>query len=195
MLPNSAKCILSLFDFTGGWSQPYEDAGYHVVRVDIKRGDDVLAINPSWLRRYEYHGILVALPCTDFAVSGARWFAAKDADGRTEASLRLLDHTLRIIAAVDPVWWCLENPVGRLARLRPDLGKPRMYFQPCDYGDPYTKKTGLWGQFNADLVKTPVEPTEGSKMWANYGGKSERTKAARSETPAGFARAFFAANP
>jgi hypothetical protein len=32
----------------------------------------------------------------------------------------------------------------------------------------------------------------GSWMWANLGGKSERTKALRSKTPQGFARAFAA---
>jgi len=39
-----------------------------------------------------------------------------------------------------------------------------------------------------------VEPTEGSKMWKKYGGKSEKTKTARSETPIGFANAFYQAN-
>jgi hypothetical protein len=73
------------------------------------------------------------------------------------------------------------------------LGKP-WYFQPWWYGDPYTKKTGLWGNFNKNLIRNEVEPTEGSKMWLNYGGKSERTKELRSETPVGFARAFFLAN-
>jgi hypothetical protein len=31
-------------------------------------------------------------------------------------------------------------------------------------------------------------------MWRCYGGKSERTKTARSTTPMGFARAFFEVN-
>lgn len=68
-----------------------------------------------------------------------------------------------------------------------------MWFNPCDYGDPYTKKTGLWGQFNTNLAKNPVEPTDNWIM--RLGGSSERTKALRSATPPGFARAFFEANP
>ncbi len=35
------KTILSLFDYSGNWSKPYEDAGYNVIRVDKKRGLDV----------------------------------------------------------------------------------------------------------------------------------------------------------
>jgi hypothetical protein len=38
-----------------------------------------------------------------------------------------------------------------------------MTFNPNDYGDPYTKRTCLWGEFNTP-VRTPVEATEGSKM-------------------------------
>ena len=90
-----------------------------------------------------------------------------------------------------PTWWALENPIGKLSRF---LGPPQMYFNPCDYGDPYTKQTALWGDFNTSLPLNEVEPTEGSKMHTQYGGKGMRTKNARSATPAGFARAFFEAN-
>jgi len=186
------KTILSLFDFSGQWSKPYRDANYHVIQIDIKLAMDLYTLDCNDLP--PIHGVLAALPCTDFAVSGARWFKAKDADGRTAKSLDLLDRTMEVIRFVKPVWWAMENPVGRIARLRPEVGSPVMYFQPCDYGDPYTKKTGLWGTFNTDMKQTPVEPTEGSKMWANYGGKSERTKTMRSLTPVGFSKAFFAAN-
>lgn len=93
-------------------------------------------------------------------------------------------------------WWALENPVGKLVRY---LGKPLMRFNPCDYGDPYTKRTCLWGSFTPPLPlilgkDLSVSPTEGSKMHTQYGGRSQATKNARSATPLGFARAFFDAN-
>ena len=90
--------------------------------------------------------------------------------------------------ATKPQWWALENPVGRLGHY---LGKPVIYFDPCDYGDPYTKKTCLWGNFNVP-IKAPVEPTEGGKMWRIPPSK-DRPKL-RSITPSGFAKAFFEAN-
>ena len=106
-------------------------------------------------------------------------------------ALAIVDACLRLVVVTKPVWWALENPVGKLTRY---LGKAPLYFQPWMYGDPYSKLTGIWGEYN-EPAKTPVENTEGSKMWSNYGGKSERTKTARSMTPQGFARAFFKANP
>lgn len=200
------KTILSLFDYSGAWVRPYEEAGANVVMMDIKHGTDIAKIDCAFLIEEVLDdwgvvdGILAALPCTDFAVSGARWWKEKDAAGQTEDSIHLAYQTLRAVEFLQPDWWVLENPVGRLPRLVPEL-QPLgpWYFQPCDFGDPYTKKTGLWGDFTAPTQlqlgeDRSVAPVEGSKMWSKYGGKSERTKTMRSMTPAGFAQAFFECN-
>lgn len=87
------------------------------------------------------HGILAALPCTDFAASGARWWEGKDAEGKTDLSVELAYQTLEIIEHLKPAWWVIENPVGRLDRLVLELKEfGPQYFDPCDFGDPYTKK-------------------------------------------------------
>jgi hypothetical protein len=198
------RTILSLFDFSGEWSKPYREAGYKVIQIDKKTGHDVLALRTFMLP--VIHGVLAAPPCDHFSSSGARWWPEKDRDGRTAQAVRLVNHTLELIRDCRPKWWALENPVGRIGRffpLHPYMQKPRLIFDPCDYGDPYTKRTCLWGAFNPELPKTPVEPVmyttangkRGSWYWKNLGGKSERTKTLRSQTPGGFARAFFEANP
>jgi hypothetical protein len=190
--------ILSLFDYSGIWSQPYEDAGYHVIRIDTKLGTDIYDFDPSDLGHV--HGVLAAPPCTDFAVSGARWFKEKDADGRTQASVKLVLKTLGIINYLTPAWWALENPVGRIHKLIPQLGKPKLIFQPYEFGDPYRKRTCIWGAFNNDLKRNVVEPQGVRKgqpdaWYSKVGGKSEKTKEYRSMTSPGFAKAFYEANP
>ena len=189
------KTIISLFDHSGEWSRPYREAGYDVVQIDIKHGQDI-----RWAYHMDknVHGILMAPPCTPFTSSGAQYWKKKDEDGRTLEGIALIDASLRFVAIYNPTWWVLENPVGRLRRW---LGPPTHMFNPCDYGDPYTKKTLLWGKFNIPK-KSPVEPImyelkngkRGSWMLAKLGGKSERTKELRSMTPPGFAKAFFEAN-
>ena len=183
MQPN--KIILDLCGGTGSWARPYQEAGYDVKIIDpIVNGQDA--------RLFEYnspvHGILAAPPCTEFASSGARWWAKKGEGALLEA-LSIVDACLRIILVHRPTWWALENPVGRLRRF---LGSPTLIFNPCDYGDPYTKRTLLWGDFNLPN-RTPVKPTEGSKMWKL--GQSKSRWQLRSQTPAGFAKAFYEANP
>lgn len=193
------KTILSLCDFTGEWPRPYRDAGYEVIQIDLQLGSDVLDLAQHLDELPPIHGVLAAPPCDHFTSSGARWWYEKDTDGRTAQMLAVLDACLDIIDYIRPVWWALENPVGRLPKLRPErLGQFNFAFDPCDYGDPYTKRTCLWGLFVPPLPlfiggNWSVEPTEGSKM--HLLPPSPHRKVLRSTTPSGFARAFFAANP
>ncbi len=176
--------ILSLCDYTGTWSKPYRDAGYDVRQVDIRNGDDVRLFKAL---PYPVRGVLCAPPCTHFAGSGARWWKEKGESALHEG-LALVDACLRIVTVHHPQWWVLENPVGRL---RDYLGDPRLIFDPSDYGDTYTKKTCLWGDFKCPQFR-PVEAVEGSKMWL-LPPSSERA-ALRSVTPEKFSQAFFEVN-
>lgn len=181
--------ILDLCGGTGAWSRPYRDAGYDVVNVTWPDFD----VRTVKMPLGDVHGILAAPPCTEFSVSGARWWSGKPPELLQEA-LEVVDACLDIIGSCQPQWWALENPVGRLRKLRRDrLSEPLLIFDPCDYGDPWTKKTLLWGDFN-EPEQSPV-PGKEYWGWRMLGGKSERTKRLRSITPPGFARAFFEANP
>ncbi len=209
----SEKIILDLCGGTGAWSRPYKEANYDVRLVTLPEQDVRDYIPPE-----KVYGILAAPPCDSFAVAGARWFSQKDAAGITKESLDIVDACLNIISRSNPVFWALENPVGRLRRLRQNvLGEPKLIFNPCDFGDPWTKKTLLWGNFNPP-TKTPVEGlkflphnilsrkvshNQISKLIqcgylpANYKelyGEVKDRKTIRSITPPDFAKAFFEVN-
>jgi len=196
----SDKIILDLCGGTGSWSRPYLEAGYTVHNITLPEFDV-----RTWqgYRDMKVHGILAAPPCTEFAVSGGRWWAGKDPQLLIDA-LATVDACLAIIQHCNPLWWVIENPVGRLRRLRKiELGEPVMWFHPCDYGDPYTKKTLLWGRFTPPR-KYPIAPAKPDGWnpihYPRFEGKSHRwgdpkVKEYRSITPTGFARAFSEANP
>ena len=191
----SPPIVISLFDYSGEWSKPYRVAGYRVLQVDTKFGFDILNWNYKAIRKEDVIGVLAAPPCTDFALSGAQYWKRKDADGSTAKSVELVRKTIEIINHFQPVFHAIENPVGRFKHLFPELGKP-YYFHPYEFGDPWQKKTCLWGRFN-EPTKTPVEPIRFTAQggWTQMlGGTSEKTKELRSITPEGFANAFFAAN-
>lgn len=188
------KTILSLFDYSGKWSKPYKDAGYDVLQFDLQYGDDVRLIKKF---KFPIYGILAAPPCTEFASSGARWWDAKGDEALAQA-LSLVSHVYRIVEIEKPEFYVIENPIGRLIHY---LGEPKLRFDPCEYAgynksntkDWYNKRTCLWGNFNIP-VKDWRMPIYGSKMHKQFGGKSLNTKNKRSETPEGFARAFYEAN-
>lgn len=185
------RTILSLCDYTGNWPRFYAEAGYRVLSFDLQNGKDVRLL--KYLRE-PIHGILAAPPCTEFASSGARWWKDKGESALVDA-LAVVDACLRAVAIYRPAWWALENPVGRLARY---LGPPTYSFDPCDFGDPYTKRTQLWGQFTPPLplfvgADLRVDATEGSKMHRIPPSKDRAN--IRSATPLGFSKAFYEANP
>lgn len=76
-------------------------------------------------------------PCTDLAVSGAKHFAAKIADGRQQRALDLVQRLLD--APIDKI--CLENPVSVISS---KIRKPDQIIQPWMFGHEATKTTCLW---------------------------------------------------
>jgi len=190
------KTILSLCDHTGNWSHPYEEAGYDVVRVDIKDGQDVRLLRHLG---YPIRGILAAPPCTHFSRAGA-WMWEQKGEAALIEGLQIVDACLRAVAIYRPTWWALENPIGRLQDY---LGPPAWRFDPCDFGDPWTKRTWLWGYFTppvplfAPQARKKIDPImigkAGSRDLTTRLGSKQRDR--RSATPEGFARAFFEANP
>jgi hypothetical protein len=194
MTKNEEKIILDLCGGTGSWSKPYLDAGYDVRNITLPQFD----VRLFELPKEKIYGILSAPPCDHFAGSGARWWKSKG-ENKLKEGLSIVDACLRIIISAKPFFWALENPVGRLYRW---LGKPKLIFNPSDFGEPYTKKTCLWGEFNTP-TKNPVEAPSGEYNKIHYprdeNGKpiawnSPKAKELRSITPMGFAKAFFEAN-
>lgn len=193
------KVILSLFDLSGNWSRPYAEKGYEVIQLDIQKGFDLFDWNYKVLPRDYFTGILIAQPCTDFALSGAAWFAEKDCDGRTYESMSLVYRALSIVQYFKPglKWWVMENPMSRIHKLCPDLGKVQFQFDPFEFAgyDPiprnsqYQKRTWLWGRFSIPEKKT-LANIDGCKYHKTLGGKSLSVKNTRSTTPLGFATAF-----
>jgi len=191
------RTILDLCGGTGAWSQPYREARYRVELVDLNCNGDVRLLHKP---KFKVYGVLAAPPCTHLAGSGARWWKEKGDEALLEA-LSVVDACLRVVMITKPKFWALENPVGRLVKF---LGKPKMYFDPCDYGDPYTKKTAVWGDFNIPQ-KSPVEVLiqdtpkghHNQDLYLQEQGiqlKHGNRGVLRSITPLGFARAFFKAN-
>lgn len=81
--------------------------------------------------------IIAFPPCTDLAVSGARHFAQKRADGRQQRSIEFFMKFVN--APCDRV--AIENPVGIMST---NYRKPDQIINPWQFGHPETKKTCLW---------------------------------------------------
>lgn len=176
-----AKVILDLCAGTGAWSQPYVDAGYAVIRIDLPNDVRLLTWNSFYLG---VHGLLMAPPCTAFSYARNR-YPAKEAELRR--ALSVVDACLRMVSIYRPVWWVLENPRNRLRQF---LGPPTFQFYQWEFGDPAAKPTCLWGVF------TPPRKSPGLRTKpSTYKTSTPNAHPRDAITPPGFARAFFEANP
>ena len=81
--------------------------------------------------------IIAFPPCTDLAVSGARWFPQKRADGRQQRSIEFF---MQFVNADCPKV-AIENPIGIMSR---EYRKPDQIIQPWWFGDHARKSTCLW---------------------------------------------------
>ena len=81
--------------------------------------------------------IIAHPPCTDLAVSGARWFPEKQKDLRQQKSIVLFMQFA--LARCDRI--AVENPIGIMSTI---YRKPDQIIQPFEYGHPIRKSTCLW---------------------------------------------------
>lgn len=93
--------------------------------------------------------IIAHPPCTDLAVSGARWFEEKRKDGRQQKSI---DFFMKFTEA-DCKHLAIENPIGIMSSV---YRKPDQIIQPWQFGDNFIKSTCLWLK-GLPLLKPEVE--------------------------------------
>lgn len=116
------------------------------------QGDVFDIINDGW-------DLMIAHPpCTDLAVSGARHFAAKIADGRQGRALDFVRMLLN--APIDKI--ALENPISIISS---KIRKPDQIIQPWQFGHGETKATCLWLKGLPKLVPTDIVDGREQRIW------------------------------
>lgn len=133
---------------------------------------------------YGWDAVIAFPPCDHLAVSGARWFPEKRADGRQQAAVKFFMLFVEWHRKYGrPL--AIENPVGIMSS---EYRKPDQYIQPWQFGHGETKKTGLWLHGLPPLKPTEVVDGREGKMWRMPPGPERKKK--RSLTYAGIAAAM-----
>lgn len=88
-------------------------------------------------------------PCTDLAVSGARHFERKIADGSQQKSIEFFMNIIN--ADVEKI--AVENPIGIMSG---KYRKPNQIIQPWMFGDKAQKSTCLWLKNLPNLQPTDI---------------------------------------
>lgn len=133
------------------------------------------------LLKMQWDMIISFPPCTDLSVSGARYFAEKQADGRQQKSI---DFFMRFANADCPKI-AIENPVGIMSTI---WRKPDQIIQPWQFGHGETKATCLWLKGLPLLHPTEIVEGREQRVW-KMPPSADRAKQ-RSKTYPGIARAM-----
>lgn len=143
--------VLVACEYSGVVRDAFRARGHDAMSADLLPSDNPLfgftEVDPAdgkhhtgdvleLLARESFDLMVAHPPCTDLAVSGARWFAEKGA-ARQGAALGFV----RALMDADVPRIAIENPVSVISsRIRP----PDQIIQPWQHGHPETKATCLW---------------------------------------------------
>jgi hypothetical protein len=182
--------VLVACEFSGTVRDAFIKQGHEAMSCDLEptdvdgphyQGDVFDVIDNGW-------DLMIAFPpCTHLAVSGARHFAQKRADGRQQQGV---DFFLKI-ANTDIPRIAVENPVGIMSTI---YRKPDQIIQPWQFGDKAQKTTCLWLKNLPLLTHTDIVDKgefyiapSGKKLPAWYSNASAKV---RSKTFQGIADAM-----
>lgn len=210
------KFVLSLCDNSGIFVEPWVKNGYRALLVDIlypkgvtyedritKFGCDLsdsksISDIIDLLDGYKVVFVSSFPPCTDLAISGAKWFEdkrSKNPDFQEEAMH--LVYNCRDIAEHFNVPYFIENPVGVISTM---WRKPDYIFHPWHYTlhckrDNYKKKTCLWTNKLFIMPPKAVDKSLGQPDDRIHKCPPSKNRGLiRSVTPLGFSRAVYHSN-
>lgn len=153
--------VLVACECSGTVRDAFTRAGHYAVSCDLLpsdspgihfQGDVFKILGQNW-------DLMIAHPpCTYLTVTGNKWFKpefkhrfpTREKD-RADALQFFLD-LFQLKSSHIPMV-CCENPVGSVSTM---FRKPDQYVQPYDFGDPHSKKTGLWLRGLPPLMPTKI---------------------------------------
>ena len=144
--------VLELFAGSRSIGKEAEKLGFEVFRSDLNEFEkidyavDILEFDINKVP-FKPDMIWASPPCTYFSVAsiGKHW--NKDHTPKSENALlglKIIKKTVEIINELNPKFWFIENPRGKLRKLEVVKGLPRTTVWYCTYGDKRAKPTDIW---------------------------------------------------
>jgi hypothetical protein len=160
------KC-LDLYSGFGGASEAFHQSDvWHVMRIENNPAlehvpnttiTDARGLLPD-IYTYEWDLVIAAPPCTDFSqgFNGPGPTAKRNGIDFKPDMTDVLN-SIRIIKALEPRYWLIENVVGAIKHFKPHLGDPRQIVGPFV----------LWGNFPPLSVRDIKHTKASQDVWSS----------------------------
>lgn len=145
--------VLVACEFSGVVRRAFSALGHDVISCDLLPSEDGSPHHYQGdvreMLKQKWALMIAHPPCTDLAVSGAKWFKEKIADGRQGRALDFV----RLLLDADIPRIAIENPVSVISS---KIRKPDQIIHPWMFGHETTKATCLWLKGLPKLVPTNI---------------------------------------
>lgn len=150
-------------EFSGRIREAFEEKGHEVISCDFLKSEqegnhykgDLFDIID-----YPFDLAIFHPPCTHTAVSGAKHFKEKKADGRYYSGVAFFMQIVRRTQHIPMV--AIEHPVSVMST---EYRKPDQIIQPYEFGHGETKATCLWLKGLPQLKPTDIVEGREGKVW------------------------------
>lgn len=190
--------VIDLFCGLGGWSNAFWQRGHDVITLDNnKRFAPNICMNILDAKASDFPFkpdiILASPPCEGFTRLryAFNWKTTEVGENvpisvKSRLGIKVLQKTLSLIRELQPTYFIIENPVGKMRHMPELADLERRTVTYCQYGSEAQKPTDLWGVFPPSLILRP--PCKAGSSCHTSAAGSERGAIVRANDAA--ARAF-----
>lgn len=149
--------VLDLFSGTQSIARAFKDNGHETYTIELDKKhngidwyEDIMNITTKdIIERFGKPDVIWASPpCEKFSVAaiGKHWIKGTNLPKTedTTKALELLEHTVNLIKELNPTYYFIENPRGKMRKMDCIEDFPRYTVTYCQYGDTRMKPTDIW---------------------------------------------------
>lgn len=181
--------VLELFAGTRSVGKAFERRGHEVYSIEWAKDfdhidwyADIMTVTAQdILERFGRPDVIWASPdCATFSIAAISHHRRKDpATGNLDPISEYAkfcdavdQHVLRLIMALSPKYWFIENPRGGLRKMTWMEGLPRYTVTYCQYGDTRQKPTDIWTNHPDPKFKPPCHKGDPCHVAAPRGART-----------------------
>lgn len=181
--------VLELFAGTRSIGKAFERRGHEVYSIEWDKGfdhidwyADIMTVTAQdILERFGHPDVIWASPdCATFSIAAISHHRRKNPEtGNLDPVSKYAkfcdavdQHVLRLILALSPTYWFIENPRGGMRKMTWMQGLPRYTVTYCQYGDSRMKPTDIWTNHPDPGFKPPCHNGDPCHVAAPRGAKT-----------------------
>lgn len=154
--------VVDLFSGLNGWSSAFKDRGHEIITMDFNpsfKSDinkNILDVSLSDFSK-QPDVVLASPPCTAFSIlTSNNWNGVEPITIKSKLGLKILQKTISLINELNPKYFIIENPRGKMRFMSEVQTFERRTITYCQYGMKWMKPTDLWGGFPPSLKLRPM---------------------------------------